>query len=103
MSSDGPDHESKQNRPAEKEGDSEEKALYLQFRDTLRSLEDLIDHFEETAPEIQRKLQDAHPILQSWDEAGRQDLRTRLAAMIRSVEWLAEALAPDEPSVSEFE
>ena len=103
MSSPGPDHESKQNRQADNEGDSEQRALYLQFHDTLRSLEDLIAHFEKMAPEIQRKLQEAYPILENWDDPGRQDLRTRLAAMIQSVEWLADALAPDEPSVSEFE
>jgi hypothetical protein len=55
------------------------------------------------APEIQRKLKEAYPILENWDEPSRQDLRTRLAAMSQSVEWLADALAPDEPSVSEFE
>jgi hypothetical protein len=103
MSSQRSDDESKQNRPANNEGDLEEKALYLQFRDTLKSLEDLIAHFEKMAPEIQRELEEAYPILEKWDEPGRVDLRTRLKAMIQSVEWLADALAPDEPSVSEFE
>lgn len=103
MSSHGLDHESKQNRAADKEGDAEERALYLQFRDTLRSLEDLIAHFEKMAPDIQQKLQEAYPILENWDEPGRQDLRTRLEAMIRGVDWLADALAPGEPSDSEFE
>ena len=55
------------------------------------------------APEIQRDLQEQYEILQSWDEAGRQDLRTRLQAMIQGMEWLADALDPDEPSDSEFE
>jgi hypothetical protein len=96
-------HESKQNESADREGDLEEKDLDLQFRDTLHSLEDLITHFENVAPEIQRKLKEAYPILENWDESSRQDLRTRLAAMRQGVEWLADALAPDEPSVSEFE
>jgi hypothetical protein len=34
--------ESNQNECADREGDLEEKALYLEFRETLRSLEDLV-------------------------------------------------------------
>jgi hypothetical protein len=98
-----PCSESKQTKSTDREGDLEERALYLQFRETLRSLEGLIDHFEKMTPEIQRDLQEQYEILLSWDEAGMQDLRTRLQAMIQGMEWLADALDPDEPSDSEFQ
>jgi hypothetical protein len=73
-------------------GDSDERALYLQFRDTLRSLMALIDHFERMTPEIQRELQETYPILETWDEPGRQDLRMKLEAMIEDLEGLADSL-----------
>jgi hypothetical protein len=83
--SNAPDSRSKQDR-----GDSEERALYLQFCNTLQSLIALIDRFGRMTPEIQRELQEAYPILATWDEPRRQDLRMKLETMIEDLEGLAD-------------
>jgi hypothetical protein len=73
-------------------GDSDERALYLQFCNTLQSLIALIDHFGRMTPEIQRELRATYPILETWDKSGRQDLRMKLEAMIEDLEGLADSL-----------
>jgi hypothetical protein len=74
--------------------DAEERALYLQFCDTLQSLLDLVDRFETISPKIQRKLQETYPILETWDDSGRQDLRMRLQAMLEGLEEQVDSLPP---------
>jgi hypothetical protein len=75
-------------------GDTDDRAVYLQFRDSLRSLLELIDRFEELDLGTQQKLQNAHPMLLSWDEQGRQDLRNSLQAIVEGVQGLANAQPP---------
>jgi hypothetical protein len=84
-----PESRSKQDRD-----DSEERALYLQFCNTLQLLIALIDHFGRMTPEIQHELQKTYPILETWDEPGRQDLRMKLETMIEDLEGLADSLTP---------
>ena len=72
---------------------TEEEALEINLKATLKSFERLIDEFEAADPEVQRRLQDRSSMFRVLDVAGRREMRRRLAYELAQVEGIAARLA----------
>ena len=72
---------------------TEEEALEINLKATLKSFERLIDDFEAADPEVQRQLQNRSSAFRVLDVAGRREMRRRLASELAQVEGIAARLA----------
>ncbi|HYY29279.1 MAG TPA: hypothetical protein VE860_15105 [Chthoniobacterales bacterium] len=72
---------------------TEEEALEINLKATLKSFERLIDDFEAVDPEVQRQLQSRSSAFRVLDVAGRREMRRRLASELAQVEGIAARLA----------
>jgi len=75
---------------------TEEEALEINLKATLKSFERLIDEFETADPEVQRRLQDRSSVFRVLDADGRREMRRRLASELAQVEGIAARLAKRE-------
>lgn len=75
---------------------TEEEALEINLKATLKSFERLIDEFEAADPEVQRRLQDRSSVFRVLDADGRREMRRRLASELAQVEGIAARLAKRE-------
>ena len=71
---------------------TEEEALEINLKATLKSFERLIDEFEAASSEVQRALQDRSSMFRRLDEPGRREMRRRLAYELAQVEGIAARL-----------
>lgn len=72
---------------------TEEEALEINLKSTLKSFERLIDELEAADLEVQRRLQEESSVFRTLDEAGRREMRRRLAFELAQVEGIAARLA----------
>jgi hypothetical protein len=72
---------------------TEEEALEINLKATLKSFELLIDEFEAADAEVQRRLQEHSHMFRRLDEPGRREMRRRLASELAQVEGIAARLA----------